>query len=59
MYALCVFGAMNMQGFVWSFFMRYISIFIHSFIQLMNTYANTHFPEKKNPHTHTHINLSI
>ena len=32
MYALCVSGAVNTQGFVWKFFMHYISIFIHSFI---------------------------
>ena len=31
MYALCVSGAVNTQGFVWKFFMRYIYIFIHSF----------------------------
>ena len=31
MHALCVFGAVNTQGFVWKFFMRYIIyIFIHS-----------------------------
>ena len=30
MYALCVSGAVNKQGFVWKFCMRYISIFIHS-----------------------------
>ena len=34
MYALCVSGAVNTQGFVWKFFMRYIYIFIHSFIHL-------------------------
>ena len=36
MYTLCVFGAVNTQGFVWEFFflMRYIYIFIHSFIIL-------------------------
>ena len=33
MYALCVFGAVSTQGFVWNFCMRYIYIFIHSFIQ--------------------------
>ena len=32
MYALSVSGAVNMQGFVWSFFMRYVIFFIHSFI---------------------------
>ena len=32
MYALCVSGAVNTQGFVWKVFMRYIYIFIHSFI---------------------------
>ena len=31
MYALCVSGAVITQGFVWSFFMRYISISICSF----------------------------
>jgi len=35
MYALCVSGAVNTQGFVWKFFMRYIYIFIHSFIHLI------------------------
>ena len=33
MYALCASGAVNMQGFVWKCFTRYIYIFIHSFIQ--------------------------
>ena len=32
MYALCVSGAVNTQGFVWKVFMRYIKKFIHSFI---------------------------
>ena len=32
MYALCVSGAVNTEGFVWKFCMRYIQIFIHSFI---------------------------
>ena len=34
MYALCVSGAVNTQGFVWKVFMRYIYkfSFIHSFI---------------------------
>ena len=32
MYALCVSGAVNTQGFVWKLFMRYIESFIHSFI---------------------------
>ena len=33
MYALCVAGAVNMQGFVWKFFlMHYIQIFIHSHV---------------------------
>ena len=31
MYALCVSGAVNTQGFVWKFFMRYTNFFIHSF----------------------------
>ena len=30
MYALWVSGAVNTQGFVWKFCIRYISIFIHS-----------------------------
>ena len=30
MYALCVSGAVNTQGFVWKFCMRYIYFFIHS-----------------------------
>ena len=30
MYALCVSGAVNTQGFVWKFFMCYIKKFIHS-----------------------------
>ena len=38
MYALCVAGAVNMQGFVWKFFlMHYIQIFIHSFIHMFFT----------------------
>ena len=37
MYALCVSGAVNTQGFVWKFFMRYIYIFIHSFIHVLST----------------------
>ena len=32
MYALCVSGAVNKQGFVWKFFMRYIKKLIRSFI---------------------------
>ena len=32
MYALCVSGAVNTQGFVWKFFMCYIKKFIQSFI---------------------------
>ena len=33
MYALCVSGAVNTQGFVkWKYFMRYIKKFIHSFV---------------------------
>ena len=41
MYALCVSGAVNTQGFVWKFFMRYIYTFsfIHSFIYLLLTPA--------------------
>ena len=35
MYALCVSGAMTTQGFVWNLFMRYIYIFIHSFIDIL------------------------
>ena len=35
MYALCVSGAVNTQGFVWKFFMRYLYIFIHSFIHVL------------------------
>ena len=31
MYALCVSGAVNMQGFVWKFFIHHINF--HSFIQ--------------------------
>ena len=32
MYALCVSGAVNTQGFVWTFFMLYYTFsFIHSF----------------------------
>ena len=42
MYALCVSGAVNTQGFVWKFFMRYIYIFIHSFRQLKNEEACGH-----------------
>ena len=35
MYALCVSGAVNTQGFVWKFFMAiYKFSFIHSFIQV-------------------------
>ena len=32
MYALCVSGAVNKHGFVWKFFMCYIYILIHLFI---------------------------
>ena len=39
MYALCVSGAVNTQGFVWKFFMRYIYIFIHSFIRYFPSYG--------------------
>ena len=31
MYALSVSGAVNTQGFVWKFFMRYTKFLIHSF----------------------------
>ena len=34
MYALCLFGAENTQGFVWKFYI-YIHNFIHSFILLV------------------------
>ena len=37
MYALCVSGAVNTQGFVWKLFMRCIYIFIYSFIDLSPT----------------------
>ena len=32
MYALCISGAVDMQSFVWKFFMSCISMFIDSFI---------------------------
>ena len=41
MYALCVSGAVNTQGFVWKFFMRYIYINFHSFIHSFKHTSDT------------------
>ena len=57
MYALCVAGAVNMQGFVWKWFMRHINF--HSFIQrkswttVTQTYGRTH----ARTHARTHDKL--
>ena len=62
MYALCVSGAVNTQGFVWKFFMRYIYIFIHSFIHILTTDTCTaHSHCIRTPHTctsHSHCILT-
>ena len=39
MYALCAFGAVNTQGFVWRFFMQYI--YAHLFIQTDAAWSRT------------------
>ena len=47
MYALCVSGAMNMQGFVWSFLgaIYFLKIFVHSNNEYICKYTFS-------PHTH-------
>ena len=40
MYALCVSGTVNTQGFVWKVFMRYIYIFIRSLFVVLNFSAH-------------------
>ena len=61
MYALCVSGAVNTQGFVWKVFMRYIyKFFIHSFtLKSERTPSRHHIGRNLNPEKYLELQLGV